>query len=182
MSTLFSVADHVVYFQSLSSTACNPSLFPDTLQFYITTQTACFAFSALFWVPTGWFMPQCGRVRLEKKWVSSFCIFWWRLVLIYSRDTAWDGCAREDSWATLSSNPSTFQRHNSPPLFTSITPSAYSFISRSSLLPSHSQPLSSSVSSPDPTLQPTDRQRFTSSSVHAPFLLVFLSISSSKRT
>lgn len=93
-------------------------------------------------------------------------------VLIYSRDTVWHGCARErprespqDSWATLSSNPSTFQRHNSPPLFTSISTSAYfsSLISHSSLPPSHSQPLSSSLSSPDPTLQPTDRQRFTSS-------------------
>lgn len=59
---------------------------------------ACFAFSALFWAPTGWFMSQCGRVRLEKKsceQASSFCIFWWRLVLIYSRDTAWNECARE---------------------------------------------------------------------------------------
>ncbi|KAI2655331.1 POU domain, class 2, transcription factor 2 [Labeo rohita] len=80
-------------------------------------------------------------------------------VLMYSRDTV----RERDGESPQDSNPSTFQRHNSPPLFTSIAPSAYSFISRSSLLPSHSQPLSSSLSSPDPTLQPTDRQRFTSS-------------------
>lgn len=41
-----SVAEHAVW---------TVSLFPasDTLQFYITTHTTCFAFSALFWAPTG---------------------------------------------------------------------------------------------------------------------------------
>ncbi len=54
MTMLFSVAEQFghVYFQSLRITVL---LFPalDTLKLYITTNTACFAFSALFWAPTG---------------------------------------------------------------------------------------------------------------------------------
>lgn len=74
------------------------------------------------------------KSRVSK--ASSFCIFWWRLVLWQMcwytveirRDTGERERPREspqDSWVTLSSNPSTFQRHNSPPLFTSISTSAY---------------------------------------------------------
>lgn len=177
---------------SILSTACDPFLRQTHYIFISQHVYACFAFSALFWAPTGWFMPQCGRVRLEKAAWASVLILYFLMeacvvtdVLIYSRDTAVRERPREspqDSWATLSSNPSTFQRHNSPPLFTSILTSAYSFIFHSSLPPSHSQPLSSSLSSPDPTLQPTERQHFASSfalSLTAP--LAFLSLSSSKR-
>lgn len=126
--------------------------------------------------------------KKPREQASSFCIFWWRLVL-------WQMC-----WYTVEIRLCERDREShrrtrerlfpaTPALSSGTTLPLFSPLSQHLLILSsftphchlptlnHSHPLSS----PDPTLQPTDRQHFTSSFAHSlAALLAFLSLSSSK--